>query len=351
MTTYTLRRVLGIVPVLLGVTFLVFAINRIIPSNPAVAILGDKGTPEAQQQLAEELGLNRPVFLDVEGFRATGRVGQLFQSQYVSYMSDLLTGNLGRSFISRTPVSQSLKVRFPATMELAFFAIVIGGVLGIVLGVLAALNRGSWIDTSMLFIAVSGVSFPVFWTAIILIYLFSVNLGWFPPSGRLAVTATLEPVTGLYVLDSLLRGQFQLFGSALLHLVLPAFALGTHTMALIMRMTRSSMLDVLRRDYVRTAMSKGLPPLAVVAKHTFRNALLPIVTVVGLSFGNLLSGAILIEAIFNWPGIGSWIYSAITLRDYPVIQGGILFVAAVFVVLNLLVDLSYALIDPRIRYS
>jgi peptide/nickel transport system permease protein len=350
MSTYLIRRILGIIPVLLGVTFLVFAVNRIIPSDPAVAILGDKGTPEAQRQLAEELGLNRPLFFDTEGYRLTGRLGTLFDSQYFGYMKDLLTGNLGKSFLSRTPVEDSLKDRFPATMELAFFAIIIGSVLGILLGVLAALKRGTWVDTGMLFIAVSGVSFPVFWTAIILIYLFSVNLGWFPPAGRLAVTSFLEPITGMYVIDALLRGKFQLFLNALHHLVLPAFALGINAMALIMRMTRSSMLDVLQRDYVRTALSKGLAHYVVVLKHAFRNALLPIVTVMGLSFGSLLSGAILIEAIFNWPGLGSWIFNAITQRDYPVIQGGVLFTAAVFIILNLLVDLSYALIDPRIRY-
>lgn len=350
MNTYILRRVLGTVPVLLGVTFLVFAVNRIIPSNPAVALLGDKGTVEAQQQLAEELGLNKAVFLDVASYQQTGELKSLFDSQYVMYMRDLFTGNLGRSFMTRAPVVDSLRVRFPATMELAFFAIIIGATLGIVLGVLAALFRGTWLDTGMLFIAVSGVSFPVFWTAIILIYVFSVNLGWFPPAGRLAVTANLEPITGMYVLDSLLRGQLGLAASALHHLVLPAFALGTNAMALIMRMTRSSMLDVLRRDYVRTAKSKGLMPRAVVVKHALRNALLPIVTVAGLSFGGLLSGAILIEAIFNWPGIGSWVYNAITQRDYPIVQGGILFIAGVFVILNLLVDLSYVLIDPRIRY-
>ena len=299
---------MGTFPVLLGVTFLVFAVNRIIPSNPAVAILGDKGTVEAQQQLAEELGLNKAVFLDVASYQQTGELKSLFDSQYVMYMRDLFTGNLGRSFITRAPVVDSLRVRFPATMELAFFAIIIGATLGIVLGVLAALFRGTWLDTGMLFIAVSGVSFPVFWTAIILIYVFSVNLGWFPPAGRLAVTANLEPITGMYVLDSLFRGQLGLAASALHHLVLPAFALGTNAMALIMRMTRSSMLDVLRRDYVRTAKSKGLMPRAVVVKHALRNALLPIVTVAGLSFGGLLSGAILIEAIFNWPGIGSWVY-------------------------------------------
>ncbi len=350
MNTYILRRILGTIPVLLGVTFLVFAINRIIPSNPAVAILGDKGTVEAQQQLAEELGLNKPVFIDVAGYRQTGQLGTLFDSQYVTYMRDLLTGNLGRSFMTRSPVVDSLKVRFPATMELAFFAIIIGALVGILLGVLAALFRGTWLDTTMLFIAVSGVSFPVFWTAIILIYLFSVHLGWFPPAGRLAVTTTFEPLTGMYVLDALLRGQFATAASALHHLVLPAFALGTNAMALIMRMTRSSMLDVLKRDYVRTATAKGLARRVVVIKHALRNALLPIVTVAGLSFGALLSGAILIEAIFNWPGIGSWVYNAITQRDYPIIQGGILFIAGVFVLLNLLVDLSYVLIDPRTRY-
>ncbi|HET9026858.1 MAG TPA: ABC transporter permease [Trueperaceae bacterium] len=350
MTSYLIRRVLGIIPVLLGVTFMVFAINRIVPSNPAVAILGDKGTLESQRQLAEELGLNKPVFLDTAGYRATGRFGQLFDSQYFAYMGDLVRGNLGKSFLTRAPVTDSLKVRFPATLELALFSILIGSVLGITLGVIAAVRRGSWVDTSMLFIAVSGVSFPVFWTAIVLIYLFSVQLGWFPPAGRLNVTSMLKPVTGLFVIDTLIRGEFKLFIDALHHLVLPAFALGTHAMALIMRMTRSSMLDVLRRDYVRTASSKGVAPLAVIMKHAFRNALLPVVTVMGLSFGSLLSGAILVEAIFNWPGVGGWIFNAITQRDYPVIQGGVLFVAAVFIVLNMLVDLSYVLIDPRIRY-
>lgn len=350
MTTYVLQRVLGIIPVLLGVTFFVFAINRIIPSNPAVALLGEKGTVEAQEQLAEELGLNKPLFLDLDGFRATGRFASLLDSQYARYMGDLLTGNLGRSFISRTPVMDSLKVRFPATFELAVWAIVIAGILGVILGVFAALYRGTWLDTSLLFVALSGVSFPVFWTAIILIYVFSVYLGWLPPAGRLTVTSTLEPITGLNVLDTVLRGQFHLLADSLRHLVLPALALGTNAMALIMRMTRSSMLDVLRQDYVRTAESKGLHRAAIVVKHTLRNALLPIITVVGLSFGSLLSGAILVEAVFNWPGIGNWIFEAIVQRDYPVIQGGVLFIGAMFIVLNLLVDLSYSVIDPRIRY-
>jgi peptide/nickel transport system permease protein len=203
----------------------------------------------------------------------------------------------------------------------------------------------------VLVFALSGVSFPIFWFAIILIYAFSVHLGWLPPAGRLDVTDNLAPITGLYVLDALLRGQPATALDALKHLVLPGLALGSHAMALIVRMTRSSMLDVLKQDYVRTAESKGLRRWMVVAKHALRNALLPITTVVGLSFGSLLSGAILIESIFTWPGIGSWLYDAISQRDYPVIQGGVLFVAFMFVVLNLLIDLSYSLIDPRIRYS
>jgi peptide/nickel transport system permease protein len=351
MTSYLLRRVLGLVPVLLGVSFLIFSINRIIPSNPAVALLGEKGTVAGQQQLAHELGLDKPLFLNRTEFRRTHDIFGLFDSQYFTYMGQLVTGDLGKSFFSRSPVIHSLAMRFPATFELTIAAMLIATILGIPLGVFAALRRGTWVDTIVLVFALSGVSFPIFWFAIILIYAFSVHLGWLPPAGRLDVTDNLAPITGLYVLDALLRGQPATALDALKHLVLPGLALGSHAMALIVRMTRSSMLDVLKQDYVRTAESKGLRRWMVVAKHALRNALLPITTVVGLSFGSLLSGAILIESIFTWPGIGSWLYDAISQRDYPVIQGGVLFVAFMFVVLNLLIDLSYSLIDPRIRYS
>ena len=258
---------------------------------------------------------------------------------------------MGRSIFRLTDVRSELWQRFPATFELAVAAMIFAVIIGIPAGVLAALNRGKILDTALMFGALAGVSFPVFWLAIIMIYVFAVNLGWLPPSGRLDVTLRLEPVTGFYVLDSLLRGRLDLTWNALKHLVLPGIALGTIPLAIIVRMTRSSMLEVLSQDYIRTAKAKGLMRSLVVNKHALRNALLPVVTVIGLSFGALLSGAILTETVFAWPGIGKWIYDAISSRDYPIIQGGVLFVATVFVLVNLVVDLSYALIDPRIQYS
>ncbi|MBX3145076.1 MAG: ABC transporter permease, partial [Trueperaceae bacterium] len=200
-------------------------------------------------------------------------------------------------------------------------------------------------------VALSGVSFPVFWLAIMMIYLFAVILGWLPPSGRLSIQLSIQGVTGLYVLDALLTRNWVAAWDAFKHIIMPAIALGTIPLAIIVRMTRSAMLDVLGQDYVRTARSKGLSETLVVRKHALRNALLPVITVIGLSFGVLLSGAILTETVFSWPGIGRWVFDAIASRDYPIIQGGVIFVAAMFVVVNLLVDLSYALIDPRIQYA
>lgn len=350
MTAYLIRRLLGLVPVLFGVSLLIFAITRLVPGDPAVALLGQRSTPEARQQLRQDLGLNRPVWLNFEAAQERGVAG-LFDSQYVIYMGSLLRGDLGRSIFSRIPVSQSLRARFPATIELTLFAMAFALLVGIPAGVWAALNRGKLADTVVMTFALSGVSFPVFWLAIILIYLFAVVLGWLPPSGRISVGANLQPVTGFYVLDSILRGNTNALLDAVRHLILPAAALGTIPLAIVVRMTRSSMLEVLSQDYVRTARSKGLAERLVVNKHAFRNALLPVITVIGLSFGTLLSGAILTETVFSWPGIGRWVYDAIAARDYPIIQGGVLFVAFIFVLVNLLVDLSYAWIDPRIQYS
>ncbi|MDZ7800576.1 MAG: ABC transporter permease [Trueperaceae bacterium] len=350
MTAYFFRRLFGLIPVLFGVSLLLFAITRFIPGDPAVALLGQRASPEALQQLRQDLGLNQPMLFNLERAREEG-IGGLFDSQYFLYMGRLLQGDLGRSVFSRIPVAQSLSVRFPATIELTLFAMGFAILVGVPAGVWAALHRGKVQDTIVMTIALSGVSFPVFWLAIILIYLFAVVLGWLPPSGRLSVGTDLDPVTGLYVLDSILRGNWPALRDAARHLLLPAVALGTIPLAITVRMTRSSMLEVLSQDYVRTARSKGVAERSVVNKHALRNALLPVVTVIGLSFGTLLSGAILTETVFSWPGIGRWVYDAISARDYPIIQGGILFIAFVFVIVNLLVDLSYALIDPRIQYS
>lgn len=351
MTAYAIRRVLGLIPVLIGVTLLIFALTRVVPGDPAVALLGQRSSPELRQALRQQLGLDKPLWVNIEAVRETGEIGAAFDSQYFAYMGDLLRGDLGTSIFSRIPVSESLLRRFPATFELTVFAMIFALLIGIPTGVWAALNRGKLQDTAVMTFALTGVSFPVFWLAIVLIYIFAVTLGWLPPSGRLSNVTTLEPITGFYVVDSILRGNWNALADTFSHLILPAVALGTIPLAIVVRMTRSSMLEVLNQDYVRTARSKGLQEARVVNKHALRNALLPVVTVVGLSFGTLLSGAILTETVFSWPGIGRWVYDAIAARDYPIIQGGVLFVAFIFVVINLLVDLSYAVIDPRIQYS
>lgn len=351
MTAYIIRRLLGLVPVLIGVTLLIFFLTRIIPGDPAIAMLGERAAPKLVERLRADLGLDRPLFLDVAKFQETGRLASLLDSQYFDYMAGMLKGDLGRSILTLVPVTQSLLHRFPATLELTLVAMLFAMALGIPAGMWAALRRGTLADTAVVLVAVAGVSFPVFWLGIILIYVFAVVLGWLPPSGRLSNTVSIAPITGLYVLDGLLRGNLHAAWNAARHLVLPAVALGTIPLAIVVRMTRSAMLEVLGQDYVRTARAKGLPELQVVRKHTLRNALLPVVTVIGLSFGTLLSGAILTETVFSWPGIGRWVYDAIAARDYPIIQGGVIFVATLFVVVNLLVDVSYTLIDPRIQYS
>lgn len=350
-TTYLARRLFGLIPVLFGISLLVFAIPRAIPGDPATIMLGERSTPEQRERLRENLGLNRPLFFNREAFAGGGGLGGLLDSQYFGFVGRALRGDLGDSVFTRVAVADTLARRFPATLELAFVAIMFALIVGIPAGVFAALRRGTITDTFVLVIALTGVSFPVFWLAIILKYIFSVNLGWLPPSQRLDIAFSLQPITGLYTLDALLRGQLPAAWDAFKHLLLPALALGTIPLAIVVRMTRSAMLDVLGQDYIRTAEAKGLRRRMVVNKHALRNALIPVVTVVGLSFGSLLSGAILTETVFDWPGIGSWVYNAIASRDYPIIQGGVLFVAFVFVIVNLIVDMSYTLIDPRIQYA
>lgn len=351
MTAYLTRRLLGLIPLLIGVTFLIFLLTRVIPGDPAVAMLGERAAPNLVERLRRDMGLDRPLFLNNEKYKETGELKALFDSQYFDYMGKLVRGDLGRSVLTLVPISQSLRHRFPATIELAIAAMLIAVLIGIPAGTWAARRRGTLSDTAITLVAIVGVSFPVFWLAIILIYFFAVVLGWLPPSGRLSSAMTIQPITGLYVLDGLLTGNFQAALNALKHLILPALALGTIPLAIVVRMTRSSMLEVLNQDYVRTARAKGVGEPKVIRKHSLRNALLPVITVIGLSFGSLLSGAILTETVFSWPGIGRWVYDGITARDYPIIQGGVLFVAIVFVVVNLVVDLTYPLIDPRIQYS
>lgn len=350
MYAYALRRIVGLLPVLFGVSLLVFSIPRLIPGDPAVIMLGERSSASQRERLREELGLNKPMFLNFSGLTEDGP-GGLFDSQYFNFVGGIFRGDLGASIFTYIPVRDAIAQRFPATFELAVVAMLIAVIVGVPAGIIAALRRGTPVDTGIMFAALAGVSFPVFWLAIILIYAFAVNLAWLPSSGRIGIDQDIIQITGLYVLDGIIQGRWEFVKDALRHLVLPGIAVGTIPLAIVVRMTRSAMLEVMGQDYIRTAQSKGLSRRIVVQKHALRNALLPVVTVIGLSFGTLLSGAILTETVFSWPGIGRWVYQAISSRDYPIIQGGVMFIAFVFVVVNLLVDLTYSIIDPRIQYS
>jgi peptide/nickel transport system permease protein len=346
MAAYALRRVLGLLPVLFGISFLVFMLLRLIPGDPAIAILGERSTPQQRQQLREQLGLNKPMLLNLSG------EGSPFDSQYFTFMGNLMRGDMGSSITRKTDVSGELRSFFPATVELSLTALIIAVVFGVGAGILAATRRGSIFDAGTMGLALFGVSMPIFWLGLMFQYLFGVWLGWLPISQRVDADLSrgFQSITGLYTIDGLLRGRPDLTLNALKHLILPSVALATVPLAIIARMTRSAMLEVLSQDYVRTAWAKGLRDRTVVIRHAFKNALLPVVTVIGLQLGLLLSGAVLTETVFSWPGIGTWILRGIQGRDYPVVQGGVMFVALVFVLVNLLVDLSYALLDPRIRY-
>jgi peptide/nickel transport system permease protein len=336
MGRYIARRLLNLIPVLLGITLLVFTFLHLIPGDPAVVMAGERATPEQVAALREQLGLNQPLPL-----------------QYLIFLGNLLRFDFGTSIISGVPIAQEIRIRWPATFELSVGAMLVAVILGIPAGVLAAVRKNSALDNLTMSGSLLGVSLPVYWLGLLLVYLFAVNLHWLPPSGRLSIEAgfNFKPVTGFYVLDALLQGNFKALQDVLAHLVLPALTLGTIPLAILARLTRSAMLEVLSQDYIRTARAKGLLERWVIFKHALKNALLPVVTIIGLQFGTLLGGAILTETIFSWPGIGSWIYEGILARDYPVVQGGVVFVAIAFVLINLLVDISYAFLDPRIQYQ
>lgn len=334
MLNYIIRRILLLIPILLGVSLIVFIMISLVPGDAAVYILGEHATPESLAKLREELGLNDPLPV-----------------QYFNFLMDILRGDLGRSLISNELVSLELWSRFPATFELTVASMIIAVLIGIPVGILAATKQYSVFDTLTLFGALIGISMPIFWFGLMLIWFFSLKLGWLPPSGRISVGVELSTITNLYLLDAFLKGNWQAFKDVLSHLILPAVALGTIPMAIIVRMTRSSILEVLKQDYIRTAYAKGLKPRVVIYKHVLKNALIPVVTTIGLQFGLLLGGAVLTETIFSWPGIGRLSYEAIMSRDYPVVQGAVLLLAFTFVLVNLLVDLSYAFFDPRIRYE
>jgi peptide/nickel transport system permease protein len=334
MLKYVVRRLLLLVPILIGVSILIFAWIRALPGDPASALLGERATPELVQEYKELYGLDEPVPV-----------------QYWKYLQLTAKGDLGTSSISRLPVTEEIGNRFPATVELAVVAMLFAVLLGVPLGFLAAKRHGGVFDNLSLVGSLVGISIPIFVLAIILKYFFAVRLGWLPTVGRQDILLSPDHPTNFYVLDGLITRDWTAFWDAIKHLILPAIALGSIPLAVITRITRAAVLDVQNEDYVRTARAKGLAPLTVDRRHILRNAMLPVSTIIGLQTGLLLSGAILTETVFAFPGMGSWLRDAIFASDYAALQGGILFLAVVFVAVNLLVDISYALINPRIRYS
>ncbi len=336
MTRYIFRRLLLLIPTLLGVLTIVFFMVALSPGDAARVMLGERASPEQLELVRAELGLDRPL-----------------GERYVRYIYRAVRLDFGRSIKTGRPVMQEIKELFPATVELALVAMFIATSLGILIGVLSAVRQNTWIDYTSMVGALTGVSMPVFWLGLVLIMIFSVGLGWFPTGGRMEVRLFFEPITRFYLIDGLIfwirDGNPTFLQSALRHIVLPAIALGTIPIAIIARTTRSSMLETLRQDYVRTARSAGIPERRVIFRYALKNALLPVVTVIGVQFGLLLAGAILTETIFAWPGIGRWIYTAISARDYPAVQAGVAVVSTVFVLINLIVDMLYSVINPKIR--
>jgi len=335
MLRFLLTRLSLIIPTFIGMTLVAFFLIRLVPGDPIETMAGERGIdPVRHAALLKEYGLDRPVLV-----------------QYGIYIGRVLQGDLGKSIVTQAPVVKEFIALFPATIELAVCAIVFALLIGIPAGILAAVKRNSWLDHGVMGFSLTGYSMPIFWWGLLLILLFSVSLDLTPVSGRLDVKYFIEPTTGFLLVDSLLSTDKGAFRSTLAHLILPTIVLGTNPLAVIARMTRSAMLEVLGEDYIRTARAKGLSGLRVVSLHALRNALIPIVTVIGLQVGVLFTGAILTETIFSWPGVGKWLIEAISRRDYPVLQGGMLLLGAVVMVVNLLVDLTYGFINPRIRHQ
>jgi dipeptide transport system permease protein len=335
MLRFILTRVLTVVPTFIGITVLVFILIHLIPGDPVEVLMGERGiSPEAHAEALHKLGLDAPLPV-----------------QYLRYVTHAVHGDLGTSLVSSTSVMQEFLARFPATVELSLCALLFALIIGVPAGVIAALRRGSAVDHGVMGTALAGYSMPIFWWGLILIMFFSVKLGWTPVSGRIAVEYDVTPVTGFMLIDALFSTDPGAFRSALSHLVLPSIVLGTIPLAVIARMTRSSMLEVLREDYIRTARAKGLSPMRVVVVHALRNALIPVVTAIGLQVSLLLAGAVLTETTFSWPGIGKWLIDAVGRRDYPVVQGAILLIALLVIVVNLCVDMLYGLLNPRIRHT
>ncbi|MFC0228362.1 ABC transporter permease subunit [Serratia aquatilis] len=341
MIKFIIKRLLMLIPTFIGITLITFMLVHLIPGDPVEIMMGERGLdPAYHAEMLKKLGLDLPL-----------------HQQYFNYLADLLHGNLGISLTSNETVLHEFLTLFPATLELATVAMILAIIVGIPIGVLAAVKRGSILDHGVMGLSLTGFSMPIFWWSLILIMFFSVQLGWTPVSGRIDLDFDIEPHSGFMLIDSLIA-QYQdpdanqgAFLNALKHLILPAIVLATVPLAIVSRMTRSSMLEVLREDYVRTAYAKGLSPLRVIFGHTLRNALIPVLTIIGLSVSSLLGGAVMTETIFSWPGIGKWLIEAIGRRDYQVVQNGILLVATLVIMTNLLVDILYGVVNPRIRHA
>ncbi|OAZ49302.1 ABC transporter permease [Paenibacillus polymyxa] len=334
MNSYIVKRLAILIPVLLGMTLIVFSIIHAIPGDPAETILGDKATEQSKQALREQLGLDQP-----------------WLQQYGTYLSELARGDLGDSIRTRQPIAREMVPYLAATLELTVASMFFAVVVGMNAGIVSAWKRNSWFDYVSMVIALVGVSMPIFWLGLMEQWIFANKLHWLPSIGRMNSRDPVEAVTHLAVIDAFIGGRMDQVWTVIKHLILPSIALGTIPMAVIARITRSSMLEVMDADYIRTARAKGLASFQVVYKHALKNAAIPVLTVIGLQTGSLLGGAVLTETIFAWPGIGRYIFEAISSRDYPVIQSGILIIAFLFVIINLIVDLLYAVLDRRIRYQ
>jgi len=335
MIKFILSRLLTFLPTFFGVTLISFGFIRVLPGDPIIVMAGERGLSEERYNaLAAQFGFDRPTL-----------------TQYWEYLTGVLQGDLGNSFVTKKPVWDEFFALFPATLELSLFAMFFAVAIGLPAGVIAAVNRGKFLDRAFMTTALVGYSMPIFWWALLMIIVFSGYLGITPVSGRISLLYYFDNVTGFMLIDSLLSGQKGAFSSALQHLILPTIVLGTIPLAVIARQTRSAMLEVLSEDYIRTAKAKGLSTTRVNGLHALRNALIPVITVIGLSVGTLLAGAILTETIFSWPGIGKWMVDSIFRRDYPVVQGGLLLIAVFVMVVNLIVDVLYGFINPKIRKS
>lgn len=333
MAKYILRKLLLLIPVLFGVSLATFLVMHLFTTDPAEVILGQHATVDRVAALREELGLNKPIYV-----------------QFWDYLTAAVQGDLGHSVITKTSITDELMKRFPATVELALAAIFIASLLGILLGTISAVRQNSILDYGTMVAALLGVSMPIFWLGLMMIIVFSVTLGWLPASGRIGIGLQPETITGLYLLDALLSGDWPAFQDALQHMIMPALALGSYSTAIIARMTRATMLETIRQDYIRTARAKGLAEKVVIVKHALRNALIPVVTVIGLQMGSLLGGAVLTETVFSWPGIGAYVVEGIMTSDYPRVQGAVLLIGTIFVLVNLVVDILYSYLDPRIQH-